>query len=296
MRGQPLPFFPPPPPLPRFSHDNGGEVDWGKHGGFFSGGSVVETAPIPPSTVPYPNNNGFSSAFAHSIYPPPPHPPPLAPMPGPSTQHGDPGLHLPPPPLTELERMLQTGPRQPDYEDSYGAPMVPSDASTSRNLEDPLQLTGNFEGAPPINLPPSQSFSFDGRAPQNLPSSFEQETGVSEASLAGMLGESAAAVQPSEALAQKGVSIRELRVPRDMEIATNSQHPPVRLNKGQRVMIIRTPKGVYLKLGAKVIKIRLPEELLKCSANNGSDEVVTLSGDEEENFVGAAHSSAQRPD
>ena len=260
--------------MPQFNHGNG-EVDWGKHGGFFSGGSVVETTPI-PSTLPYPTNNGFSSAFAQSIFPPPP--PPLAPIPGPSAQPGDPGL--PPPPLTELERMLQTTPRQYNYEDPFGAPTAPSDASTSRISEDPLQLAPNFEDAPsPINQHPSQSFVFDGRA-QNLPSSFEQETGVSEASLAGMLGESA--VQPSEALARKGVSIRELCVPRDMEIATNSQHPPVKLNKGQRVMIIKTPKGVYLKLGAKVIKIRLPEELLKSSSNNGSGEVVTLSGDEEE--------------
>ena len=280
-------FYPPPPPLPRFGHGNG-EVDWGKHGGFFSGGSVVETAPI-RSTLPFPTNNGFSSAFAHSIFPPPP----LAPIPGPSAQPGDPGL-LPPPPLTELERMLQTAPRQSNFEDSFGTPMAPSDASTSRDLEDPLQLPRNFEGAPPVNLHPSQSVFMDGRS-QSLPSSFEQETGVSEASLAGMLGESAA-VQPSEALARKGVSIRELCVPRDMEIATNSQHPPVKLNKGQRVMIIKTPKGVYLKLGAKVIKIRLPEELLKSvrsGSNNGSDEVVTLSGDEEDESLVAAQS---RPD
>ena len=277
-------FYPPPPPLPRFGHGNG-EVDWGKHGGFFSGGSVVETAPI-PSTLPYPTNNGFSSAFAHSIFPPPP----LAPIPGPSAQPGDPGLPppAPPPPLTELERMLQTTPQQYNYEDSFGAPMAPGNASTAMISEDPLQLTPNFEDAPPpINQHPSQSFVFNGGA-QNLPSSFEQETGVSEASLAGMLGESA--VQPSEALARKGVSIRELCVPRDMEIATNSQHPPVKLNKGQRVMIIKTPKGVYLKLGAKVIKIRLPEELLKSSSNNGSDEVVTLSGDEEEESGVVAHS------
>ena len=277
--GPPPPFFPAPPPLPRFIHGNGvGEVDWGKHGGFFSGGSVVETATPLPSTLPYPTNNGFSSAFAQSIFPPPP---PLAPMPGPSAPPGGEQGMPPPPPLTELERMLQTAPRQSHYENSFGDPLAPNIASsTSMNSEDPLQIA-HFEDAhlpPPINQRPTQSFLPDGR-PQNLPSSFEQETGVSEASLAGMLGESA--VQPSQALARKGVSIKELRVPRDMEIATNSQQPPVKLSMGQRVMIIKTPKGVYLRLGAKVIKIRLPEELLKSSSNNGSDEVVTLSGDEE---------------
>ena len=286
--GQPPPFFPapPPPPLPRFGHANG-EVDWGKHGGFFSGGSVVETTVTHlPRTLPYPTNNGFSSAFAQSIFPPPP---PLDPIPGPSARPGgvDPAGGAPPPPLTELERMLQTAPRQANFEDSFGAPMTPRQAS--RIVEDPLQISGNFEDAPPPPLvnprppPIAPSFTSGGRT-QTLPSSFEQETGVSEASLAGMFGDSAAALQqPSEALARKGVSIRELHVPRDMEIATNSQHPPVKLRKGQRVMIIKTPKGVYLKLGAKVIKIRLPEELLKTAGcANGSDEVVTLSGDEED--------------
>ena len=82
-------------------------------------------------------------------------------------------------------------------------------------------------------------------------------------SLTGMFGDSAAALQqPTEALAWKGVSIRELHVPRDMEIAANLQHPTVQLRKGQTVMTIKTPKGVYLKLGANVFKIRLPEELI----------------------------------
>ena len=284
MRGQPPPsFFLPPPPLPRFGgHEFNGDVavDWGKHGGFFSGGSVVETAPAPsglPPPPPYGAGNGFSSAFAHAIFPPPP---PLAPRPGPSGgQTGDPGMP-PAPPLTELERMLQTGPGQPTYGNSFAPPMAPGGAaaaaSTSRNLVGgPPPLAGNFDGtaAVPINLPAS----FD-RRPQNLPSSFEQDTGVPEASLA------ESPVQPSEALARKGVSIKELRVPRDMEIPTNSQQPaqPVRLEKGQRVMVIQTPKGTYLKLGAKVIKIKLPEELLRsCASNGSSDEVVTLSDDEE---------------
>ena len=281
MRGQPPPsFFLPPPTLPRFgSHEFNGDVDWGKHGGFFSGGSVVETAPAPsglPPPPPYGAGNGFSSAFAHAIFPPPP---PLAPRPGPSGgQTGEPGLP-PPPPLTELERMLQTGPGQPTYGNSFAPQLAPGGAatSTSRNLvAAPPPLARNFEDvAVPVSLPAS----FD-RRPQNLPSSFEQDTGVPEASLAG-LGESA--MQPSEALARKGVSIKELRVPRDMEIPTNSQQPtPVRLEKGQRVMVIQTPKGMYLKLGAKVIKIKLPDELLRsCASNGSSDEVVTLSDDDE---------------
>jgi hypothetical protein len=75
---------------------------------------------------------------------------------------------------------------------------------------------------------------------------------------------------PTEALAKQGVAIQDLTVPRDMMIPTNSaDQPPISLRKGQRVMVIRTPKGIYLRMGEKIIKIRLPPGLLDLVASAG---------------------------
>ena len=71
-----------------------------------------------------------------------------------------------------------------------------------------------------------------------------------------------------------------------MTIPTNNGDPPtITLHKGQQVMVIRTPKGMYLRIGEKIIKIKLsaammaqlksastPEE----SVGQGPPQVVTL--------------------
>ena len=99
---------------------------------------------------------------------------------------------------------------------------------------------------------------------------------------------------PMEALAKKkGVSINEWTVPSDMLIPTREDgQSPVTLRAGQRVHLIKTPKGMYLKMGDNIIKIRIPEALLAATMGvspavgqigqprpspNGPSEVVTLS-------------------
>jgi hypothetical protein len=99
---------------------------------------------------------------------------------------------------------------------------------------------------------------------------------------------------PAEALAKQGVTMQELTVPRDMNISTNSpDQPPIALRSGQRVMLIRTPKGIYLRMGEKIVKIRVPQALLSLAKgggggggsndqagrikSNGPAEVVTIS-------------------
>jgi len=68
---------------------------------------------------------------------------------------------------------------------------------------------------------------------------------------------------PMEALAKQGVNIQEVYVPRDLKIPTNSNgHPPIGLKAGQKVMLIQTPKGIYLRLNEQIIKIKLPAALL----------------------------------
>ena len=48
-----------------------------------------------------------------------------------------------------------------------------------------------------------------------------------------------------------------------MAIPTNNGDPPmIMLKKGQQVMFIRTPKGMYLKLDERIIKIKLSPGML----------------------------------
>ena len=48
---------------------------------------------------------------------------------------------------------------------------------------------------------------------------------------------------------------------------------PILLKAGMRVMFIQTAKGIYLKLGEKIIKINMPEGGLKAlsRASNGGN-------------------------
>ncbi len=57
-------------------------------------------------------------------------------------------------------------------------------------------------------------------------------------------------------LSKQGIGIQEVRVPRELHIPTNPGEPPIRLAAGQNVLVIRTPKGMYLRMEEKIIKIK----------------------------------------
>ena len=59
-----------------------------------------------------------------------------------------------------------------------------------------------------------------------------------------------------EALSRQGFGMEQVKVPRDLIIPTNPSEPPIHLKAGENITVIRTPKGVYLKVGEKIIKIR----------------------------------------
>ena len=52
-----------------------------------------------------------------------------------------------------------------------------------------------------------------------------------------------------------------LHVPKNIVIPTKNQ-TPIALKAGQRVMLIKTPKGIYLRLRDQIVKIRVPNGLL----------------------------------
>merc|ERR1711948_102019 len=56
-----------------------------------------------------------------------------------------------------------------------------------------------------------------------------------------------------EALKHQGVGIQQVEVPRDLVIPTGHDSPPVSLVAGQTVMVIKTPKGIYLRLDEKMM-------------------------------------------
>ena len=59
-----------------------------------------------------------------------------------------------------------------------------------------------------------------------------------------------------EALTSQGVEIQQVVVPRDLQIPTNVNQAPLALSAGQLVTVIRTPKGLYLRMKEKIIKIK----------------------------------------
>jgi RAD54-like protein 2 len=76
---------------------------------------------------------------------------------------------------------------------------------------------------------------------------------------------------PFEALARKeGVKLQEVLVPRDIVIPTKGQQP-IALKAGQRVMLIKTPKGIYLRLKDQIVKIKVPNGLLPFGSFGGGD-------------------------
>jgi len=62
-----------------------------------------------------------------------------------------------------------------------------------------------------------------------------------------------------KALSNQGVGIQEVSVPRDLVIPTGTGVAPISLTAGQMVMVIKTPKGIYLRMEEKIIKIKQPQ-------------------------------------
>lgn len=86
-----------------------------------------------------------------------------------------------------------------------------------------------------------------------------------------------------------------------MTIPTNNGDPPtITLQKGQQVMVIRTPKGMYLRIGEKIIKIKLSAAMmanLKSAstpeASAGQDpQVVTLDSSDSDDDGGRRNEPA----
>ena len=85
-----------------------------------------------------------------------------------------------------------------------------------------------------------------------------------------------------------------------MTIPTNTGDPPtITLKKGQQVMIIRTPKGMYLRVGEKIIKIKLSAAMLanlKSSAKAGpgaEEQVVTIESSSDSEEISNGNSMAE---
>lgn len=83
---------------------------------------------------------------------------------------------------------------------------------------------------------------------------------------------------PIEALARReGVKLQEVVVPKDISIPTKNQ-TPIALKAGQRVMLIKTPKGIYLRYRDQIVKIRMPNGLLPFGSTSGSSSTGPSSG------------------
>jgi len=61
-----------------------------------------------------------------------------------------------------------------------------------------------------------------------------------------------------EVLSRQGVGLQQVTVPRDLVIPTGQDSAPISLTQGQTVMVIKTPKGIYLRMEEKIIKIKQP--------------------------------------
>merc|ERR1711997_536031 len=68
---------------------------------------------------------------------------------------------------------------------------------------------------------------------------------------------------PFKELSKQGVNIKEIVIGTDMLIPTNQTTTPIEGNEdtialkaGQKVMLIQTPKGVYLRMGEKITQIK----------------------------------------
>ncbi|XP_059475353.1 helicase ARIP4 [Neocloeon triangulifer] len=62
---------------------------------------------------------------------------------------------------------------------------------------------------------------------------------------------------PAETWQRQGMTVQEMTLPIDVVIPTNAQDRSISLKAGQRVMVLKSPKGVYMQLeNGKIIAIR----------------------------------------
>jgi RAD54-like protein 2 len=235
------PKGPPPPQLPPLLSSNGYQrgrflpgLDpmWMPH----QGGRPMVPPPLdieaglnglapPPYTVPLP-----ASAPPPHLYAQmrdrggPPPPPPMYPTPGPST--------LPHHQQIPEEFLLR--------------PPLPQNPPFPPSKSPPSAATGT---GPPLQPRPGSL---------NL-TELDQSTQPSSSSSSSPTTATTSAV---DALSRQGVGLQPLTVPHDLLIPTAPGEPPISLKAGQNVMVIKTPKGIYLRMDDKIIKIKHPGGLL----------------------------------
>uniref|UniRef100_A0A0K2TD83 Helicase ARIP4like [Pundamilia nyererei] n=1 Tax=Lepeophtheirus salmonis TaxID=72036 RepID=A0A0K2TD83_LEPSM len=184
--------------------------------------------------------------------------------------------------------------RWPPSPSIEGAEGGHANSGTSSSFGSPLR--GGTSSYPPLHSPsypiPSQQYhnNINNQTTQQLPvptsplSEFQKRMTPSVANQAAM--DPSSSSFPAEALSRQGVTFKHLVVQNDLLIPTNIPDSPlIALKRGQKVMIIRTSKGIYIRMGDQVIKIKLPPELLKeilKPSPSSSTEVVTLSDSDSE--------------
>ena len=83
-------------------------------------------------------------------------------------------------------------------------------------------------------------------------------------------------------LSKQGIVMQEVKVPRDLLIPTNPGEPPILLAAGQSVSVIRTPKGTYLRMEEKIIKIKQHSTVSGLFTNGASSSSTGTGSDSEE--------------
>ena len=135
------------------------------------------------------------------------------------------------------------------------APAAPPEAALHVDMSFPTPDFSNVLAPPPPNTEPISSTSDwgprrnDWSKPVKPPVASNKDLCTSAS---GMSTSSAL-----NALKQQGVGLQQVVVPRDLVIPTG-HNSSVSLVAGQSVMVIKTPKGIYLRIDEKIIKIKQP--------------------------------------
>jgi len=106
-------------------------------------------------------------------------------------------------------------------------------------------------------LPPSSSQQQRPKPPQLKLSELDQYSQpLSVSSSSSNSPTTSAPAGAIEAMSRQGVDMTPITIPHDIEIPTGANSAPIALKAGQSVMVIKTPKGMYLRLNDKIIKIK----------------------------------------
>lgn len=176
------------------------------------------------------------------------------------------------PPLRPVAsvRPLQQTPDQQDFPGLHPLPPDPSVPSAAQHVDTafPIPSFSNVL-APSPEEPIHYGSEWTQKATQQQGAKSKIENMVQGGSREGLTSSSAL-----EALSRQGVGLHQMTVPRDLVIPTGHDSAPIALRQGQSVMVIKTPKGIYLKMEEKIIKIKQPgavQGLLGHSLNSGSE-------------------------